>query len=72
MYDLRSFLQAFIRLSRGNHEIFFVATADKKTMQYTFELDMVEAADDFASLSGSYSMVSMGYGSMEVRVWFFG
>ena len=56
-----SLLQAFVRLTRGQHEIFFVTTADKKTLQYTFELDMVTAAEDFASLSGSYSMVSMGY-----------
>jgi oligosaccharyltransferase complex subunit delta (ribophorin II) len=48
--------QAFVRLTRGQHEIFFVATANKKTLQYTFELDMVTAAEDFGSLSGSYAM----------------
>ena len=48
-----------------------MATADKKTRQYTFELDMVSAAEDFASLSGSYSMVSMGvwaYGNMILSI----
>lgn len=48
--------QAFVRLVLGIHEIFFVATADKNTLQYTFELDMATAAVDFAGLSGSYSI----------------
>ena len=51
--------QAFVRLSLGVHEIFFVAMADKKTHRYMFELDMVTNAEDFAEQSGSYSIVSM-------------
>ena len=51
--------QAFVRLSRKSQEIFFVATANKNTRRYTFELDMVSSAEDFASLSGTYSIVSM-------------
>lgn len=49
----------------GIHEIFFVATADKNTLQYTFELDMATAAVDFAGLSGSYSIVRMGVWAYE-------
>jgi oligosaccharyltransferase complex subunit delta (ribophorin II) len=48
--------QAFVRLSLGVHEIFFVAMADKKTHRYKFELDMVTNAEDFAEQSGSYSI----------------
>ena len=33
--------------------------ADKKTLLYSFELDMVSNADDFAGQSGSYSIVRM-------------
>lgn len=51
----------------GIHEIFFVATADKNTLQYTFELDMVTAAEDFAGLSGSYSIVRMGVWAYELH-----
>lgn len=49
----------------GIHEIFFVATADKNTLQYTFELDMATAAVDFAGLSGSYSIVRIGVWAYE-------
>ena len=66
-----SFSQAFVRLSLGVHEIFFVAMADKKTHRYKFELDMVTNAEDFAEQSGSYSIVSMGvwaYECMEISV----
>ena len=52
-------VQAFVRLSFESLEIYFVATANKKTNQYTFDLDLTTAADDFGRLSGTYSIVSM-------------
>ena len=43
----------------GSMEIFFVAMPDKKTSQYTFDLDVAASASDFGHLSGAYSIVSM-------------
>lgn len=48
--------KAFVRLSLGTQEIFFVATPNGDK-QYTFSLDVAESAKDFGQLSGAYSMV---------------
>lgn len=48
--------QAFVRLSLGAQEIFFVATPNAGK-QYSFELDVAESAKDFGKLSGTYSLV---------------
>lgn len=49
-------LQAFVRLSLGTQEIFFVATPNSEK-QYSFELDVAESVKEFGQLSGSYSLV---------------
>lgn len=51
------FVQAFVRFSAGEKEIFYVTKHDSKTGDYSFELDVSEAAADFGSLSDTYSMV---------------
>lgn len=48
--------QAFIRLTSGFQEIFYVATANDEEV-YSFELDVAEAASDFRKQSGTYEMV---------------
>ena len=48
--------QAFVRLSLGKEEIFFVATPNSEK-QYSFELDVAESAKDFGQLSGTYLLV---------------
>lgn len=51
-------LKAFVRLSLGDQEIFFVATPKSESnKQYSFELDVAESAKDFGQLSGTYLMV---------------
>ena len=35
-----------------------MATPDKTSGEYTFELDMTSSASDFGTLSGSYAVVS--------------
>ena len=49
--------QAFVRLSLGSQEIFYVATANSEK-QYLFEIDVAEAASDFGQLSGTYDLVN--------------
>ena len=51
-------IQAFIRFSAGDKEIFYVTKYNSGTGDYSFELDVSEAAADFGSLSGSYTMVT--------------
>ena len=50
-------IQAFIRFSAGDKEIFYVTKHNTETGDYSFELDINEAASDFGSLSDSYAMV---------------
>lgn len=52
-------LQAFVRFSVGNKEITYVTKYSTDTGDYSFELDVNEAAADFGSLSNSYAMVSL-------------
>ena len=54
-----SSVQAFIRFSAGDKEIFYVTKYSSETGDYSFELDVNEAAADFGSLSGSYAMVTI-------------
>ena len=49
-------MQAFVKLSLDEQEIFFVATPNSNK-QYSFELDVAESAKDFGRLSGTYSLV---------------
>lgn len=51
------FFQAFVRFSAGDKEIFYVTKHSTETGDYSFELDVNEAATDFGSLSNSYAMV---------------
>ena len=51
------FIQAFVRFSAGDKEIFYVTKHSTETEDYSFELDVNEAATDFGSLSDSYTMV---------------
>ena len=48
--------QAFVRLTLDDMEIFYVATANDN-QQYSFELDIAEAATDFGQMSGTYTLV---------------
>ena len=50
--------QVFVRFSVGDKEIIYVTKYSTDTADYSFELDVNEAASDFGSLSDSYSMVS--------------
>ncbi|XP_064383244.1 dolichyl-diphosphooligosaccharide--protein glycosyltransferase subunit 2-like [Halichondria panicea] len=47
--------QAFVRLTSGQQEIFFVATPDNNK-EYTFELDVAESAKEFSMSSGTYTL----------------
>ncbi len=51
-------LQAFVRLSLVEQEIFYVATPTSEN-KYVFDLDVAEAATDFGQLSGTYDMVGV-------------
>lgn len=51
--------QAFVRFSVGDKEITYVTKHSTDTGDYSFELDVNEAATDFGSLSNSYAMVSL-------------
>jgi hypothetical protein len=51
--------QAFVRFSIGDKEITYVTKHSTDTGDYSFELDVNEAATDFGSLSNSYAMVSL-------------
>ena len=57
-------IQAFVRFSAGDKEIFYVTKHSGESGDYSFELDVSEAAVDFGSLSDSYAMVS-GHGGLE-------
>lgn len=48
--------QAFVRLTLGKQEIFYVAQADSKS-RYKFELDVSGTASDFGNQSGEYTLV---------------
>ena len=50
-------LQVFVRFSVGDKEIYYVTKHSTETGDYSFELDVNEAATDFGSLSDSYAMV---------------
>jgi len=47
--------QAFVRLTLGKQEIFYVAQADSKS-RYKFELDVSGTASDFGNQSGEYTL----------------
>lgn len=62
-----NFHQAFVRLTLGKQEIFYVAQADSKS-RYKFELDVSGTASDFGNQSGEYTLVRTGWSLLIVRV----
>jgi len=48
--------QAFVRLSSGGRDVFFVADVEPGTGLYKFDMDVGASAKDFSSQSGKYSM----------------
>jgi len=48
--------QAFVRLTSGGRDVFFVADVEPGTGLYKFDMDVGASAKDFSSRSGKYSM----------------